>query len=161
MKILAIDIGSINSGYALLDDGYLIDCGEKLFDRNKSFNERLADFYYWIMSFYYEYDDFKPDLIVCEEPVVLRSVRSSFKVAQLQACIIVHAVKRGSEFRRYYPTTIKKAITGSGKASKEDVAKVMIERYGLDEEMLTFLDATDALAIASHAWIDYSENNAN
>ena len=46
----------------------------------------------------------------------------------------------------YSPSTVKKAATGSGKASKEDVARLVALRLGLSR--LPCADAADALAIA-------------
>jgi crossover junction endodeoxyribonuclease RuvC len=52
----------------------------------------------------------------------------------------------GCAVREYAPATVKKAATGSGRATKEQVAMMVARRLGMQREPAT--DAADALAIA-------------
>lgn len=50
------------------------------------------------------------------------------------------------DVRQYEPSTVKKAATGSGRAPKDQVARMVMARLGLKREPSP--DASDALAVA-------------
>ena len=70
------------------------------------------------------------------------------------ACLV--CAQHGLEVVEYLPTRIKKALTGYGTASKDQVARVVDTWLGL-EQMSWSSDASDALALAiAHAHISQS-----
>jgi crossover junction endodeoxyribonuclease RuvC len=59
----------------------------------------------------------------------------------------------------YLPTRVKKALTGSGSASKEQVARMVGTWLGVEDPSLS-ADATDALALAvAHAHINIAKQH--
>ncbi len=60
------------------------------------------------------------------------------------------------EVREYQPATVKKAACGSGKATKDQVARVVARRLGMKREPAA--DAADALAVAIARACDGSIN---
>ena len=60
----------------------------------------------------------------------------------LAACAV-----RGMTVAEFAPSSIKQAVAGSGRASKDQVAEMTRRQLGL-QEMPDSADATDALAIA-------------
>ena len=94
-------------------------------------------------------DEFKPDSLAIEAPFFGKNVQSMLKLGRAQGSAIAAALYRDLPIYEYAPLKIKMAITGNGRASKEQVAD-MLRRYLkiAEEAMLPQLDATDGLAAA-------------
>ena len=94
-------------------------------------------------------DEFKPDALAIEAPFFGKNVQSMLKLGRAQGAAISAALYRDLPIYEYAPLKIKMAITGNGRASKEQVAD-MLRRYLKisQEDMLPQLDATDGLAAA-------------
>ncbi len=94
-------------------------------------------------------DEFKPDALAIEAPFFGKNVQSMLKLGRAQGAAISAALYRDLPIYEYAPLKIKMAITGNGRASKEQVAD-MLRRYLKisPEDMLPQLDATDGLAAA-------------
>ena len=69
------------------------------------------------------------------------------KLGRAQGVAIAAAVYRDIPMTEYSPKRIKQSITGSGTASKEQVAAMLQQLFKL-EELPKNLDATDGLAAA-------------
>ena len=77
--------------------------------------------------------------------------------ARGMACLL--SAQHGLELVEYLPTRIKKALTGYGSASKEQVARAVGMWLGVDSTAWSS-DATDALALAiAHAHINSASRN--
>ena len=71
------------------------------------------------------------------------------KLGRGQGVAMAAALYRNLPITEYAPLKIKMAITGSGSASKEQVADMLRRMLNISEEdMLNRLDATDGLAAA-------------
>ena len=94
-------------------------------------------------------DEFHPDHLAIEAPFFGKNVQSMLKLGRAQGVAMSAALYRDIPITEYAPLKIKMAITGSGSASKEQVAD-MLKRYLKipQENMLPQLDATDGLAAA-------------
>ncbi len=94
-------------------------------------------------------DEFHPDCLAIEAPFFGKNVQSMLKLGRAQGVAMSAALYRDIPITEYAPLKIKMAITGSGSASKEQVAD-MLRRYLKipQESMLPQLDATDGLAAA-------------
>lgn len=94
-------------------------------------------------------DSFLPDEMAVESPFFGKNVQSMLKLGRAQGVAIAAAISRDIPIHEYSPSSIKQAITGSGAASKEQVAAVVQRMLRIpDESMLPYLDATDALGAA-------------
>jgi crossover junction endodeoxyribonuclease RuvC len=100
------------------------------------------------------------------------------KLGRAQGVAIAAAISRNIPIHEYAPLKIKMAITGNGQASKEQVAGMLKHVLNIQEEnMLPYLDATDALGAAychylesskpeqaknaCHSWKDFVKNNSS
>lgn len=92
---------------------------------------------------------FLPDELSIESQFYGKNPQSMLKLGRAQGVAIAAAINRDVPIHEYAPLKIKMAITGNGRASKEQVA-AMLQRYLniSDNAMLPYLDATDALAAA-------------
>lgn len=92
-------------------------------------------------------DSYKPDELAIEAPFYGKNVQSMLKLGRAQGVAISAALYRGIPIFEYAPRKIKMAITGSGNASKEQVAS-LIQKMLKIKELPDDLDATDGLAAA-------------
>jgi len=95
-------------------------------------------------------DEFLPDELAIEAPFYGVNVQSMLKLGRAQGVAIAACLSRDIPFVEYAPTKVKQAVTGSGAADKEQVARMLRQTLELPpvEEAPKFLDATDALAVA-------------
>jgi crossover junction endodeoxyribonuclease RuvC len=91
--------------------------------------------------------EYKPDEMAIEAPFFGKNVQSMLKLGRAQGVAIASCLNHNIPFEEYSPRRIKQSITGSGNASKEQVA-AMLQKLLNFEEMPKFLDATDGLAVA-------------
>ncbi|MDR1783607.1 MAG: crossover junction endodeoxyribonuclease RuvC [Dysgonamonadaceae bacterium] len=122
-------------------------------------------------------DEFLPDELAIEAPFFGKNVQSMLKLGRAQGVAMAAALARDIPIFEYAPLKIKMAITGNGRASKEQVADMLRRLLKIpDENMLPKMDATDALAAAYchflqnsrptmeknySSWKDYINKNKN
>jgi len=92
-------------------------------------------------------DQYKPDELAVEAPFFGKNVQSMLKLGRAQGVAMAAGLYRNIPIFEYTPKKIKKAITGNGNASKEQVAAMLKSLLSI-EEMPKHLDATDGLAAA-------------
>ncbi|MCH1437739.1 MAG: crossover junction endodeoxyribonuclease RuvC [Flavobacteriales bacterium] len=92
-------------------------------------------------------DHYHPDEVALEAPFFGKNVQSMLKLGRAQGVAMAAALQREVPVTEYAPLKIKKAITGRGAASKEQVAGMLMQLLNL-KEMPKYLDATDGLAAA-------------
>lgn len=94
-------------------------------------------------------DEYLPDEIAIEAPFFGKNVQSMLKLGRAQGVAIAAAIQHSVPVHEYAPMKIKMAITGTGTASKEQVAGMLQRILKLQkDEMPKFMDATDALGAA-------------
>ena len=92
-------------------------------------------------------DDYAPREVALESPFFGANVQSMLKLGRAQGVAIAAALNRDREVFEYAPSRITQAITGSGSASKEQVAAIVKSMLKIDY-MPRRLDATDGMAVA-------------
>ncbi|WP_255462847.1 crossover junction endodeoxyribonuclease RuvC [Galbibacter sp. BG1] len=90
---------------------------------------------------------YHPDEIAIEAPFFGKNVQSMLKLGRAQGVAMAAGLSREIPITEYSPKKIKMAITGSGNASKEQVAKMLQSLLSL-KTLPDNLDATDGLAAA-------------
>ncbi len=94
-------------------------------------------------------DQYLPDELAIEAPFFGKNVQSMLKLGRAQGVAMAAVLARDIPISEYAPLSIKQAVTGSGSASKEQVANMLKHILNIPEEkMPSLLDATDALAAA-------------
>lgn len=176
--IIGIDPGTILMGYGVLACGgkkpELVAMGVLKLDRYKSHYERLRKIYDGVVALINRYE---PEALAIEAPFYGKNVQTTLKLGRAQGAAMVAAISQGLTVEEYAPSSIKKAITGSGSASKEQVAALLKHILHIPEEaMMAELDATDGVAVAlchhihqtsplptksksANSWADYIRNN--
>ncbi len=148
--ILGIDPGTTIMGYGLLkvtgNKAELIAMG--VLDLKKYSNHylKLQRIFARTLSLI---DEFHPDHLAIEAPFFGKNVQSMLKLGRAQGVAMSAALYRDIPITEYAPLKIKMAITGSGSASKEQVADMLRRMLKIPQEsMLPQMDATDGLAAA-------------
>lgn len=92
-------------------------------------------------------EQYHPDSLSIEAPFFGKNVQSMLKLGRAQGVAMAAALYRDIPVFEYSPRKIKQSITGKGAASKEQVASMLTNLIHF-ENPTSFLDATDALAVA-------------
>ena len=91
--------------------------------------------------------NYSPAQVALESPFFGQNVQSMLKLGRAQGVAMAAALSCNKPVAEYAPTRIKQAITGTGAASKEQVAAIVMRTLGI-EETPRKLDATDGMAVA-------------
>ncbi len=92
-------------------------------------------------------DEFAPAVMVVEQAFQGKNARSALTLGQARGAIIVAGARRGIEVAEYAPRDIKKAVAGTGAATKAQVA-YMVRRHLHLRADPTPSDAADGIAAA-------------
>ena len=92
-------------------------------------------------------DEFNPDEVALEAPFFGKNVQSMLKLGRAQGVAMAAALFRDVPITEYAPKKVKQSVTGNGNASKEQVAKMLMQIFNI-KEVPKLLDASDALAVA-------------
>lgn len=149
MRILGVDPALTRTGYGVIDtqsNGFtLIKAGVITTKSSTELIARLNKIFDEIVNVLIE---FRPEVMVIEK-VFVHSAHptTAFVLGQARGVICLAAAKAGIPLFEYAATQVKKAISGTGHASKEQIQRIIVSQLGMK---LTpkFLDITDALALA-------------
>lgn len=92
-------------------------------------------------------DSFSPDCLVVEKVFLGRDPQAAFSIGQVKGAVLYAAAARGVPVEEYHPSTIKSAVTGNGRATKEQV-QFMVVRILRCPERVIGEDEADAVAMA-------------
>lgn len=92
-------------------------------------------------------DEFHPDEVALEAPFFGKNVQSMLKLGRAQGVAMAAALFREVPITEYAPKKVKQSVTGNGNASKEQVARMLMQIFSI-KEIPKLLDASDALAVA-------------
>ncbi|HOZ14328.1 MAG TPA: crossover junction endodeoxyribonuclease RuvC [Tenuifilaceae bacterium] len=93
-------------------------------------------------------DKYLPDEVAIEAPFFGKNVQSMLKLGRAQGVAMAAVLSRSIPIFEYAPRKIKQSITGSGSASKEQVAEMLKTILKEKEFSQDYFDATDGLAAA-------------
>ena len=94
----------------------------------------------------------QPDAMAVERVFSQHNVRTVMGTAQAGAVAIVCAARRGLPVALHTPSEVKAAVTGSGRAGKDQVTAMVMRLLRLDAPPRP-ADTADALALAiCHLW---------
>ncbi len=91
--------------------------------------------------------DYEPREVALESPFFGQNVQSMLKLGRAQGVAMAAALSRNRQVFEYAPARVKQAITGTGAASKEQVAGIVMRTLKIEERPRR-LDATDGMAVA-------------
>ncbi len=154
MRVLGIDPGLTRCGIGVVDGtvgsplsmvgvGVIVTATDltlelRLLELDRAINE-------WVSLW-------NPDVIAIERVFAQHNVRTVMGTGQAAGVALLIAAKSGIPVMMHTPSEVKAAVTGSGRASKAQVASMVAKLLNL-KEIPRPVDATDALALAiCHIW---------
>ncbi len=147
MNILGIDPGSRNLGYCILHwDGKkfsLVEAG-LLKMKEKDLQTQMVELVEGIDVILRSHTI---DEVAIEDIFFAYNPKSVIKLAQFRGALCLKILQEIGFFHEYTALQVKKAVTGNGKATKEQVAFMVKRLFGIKKEIKP-LDITDAMAIA-------------
>ena len=147
MRILGIDPGSRVTGYGLVTQRrgryHLIDAGVVRTRPKDPVPDRLAAIHAGLAEVISRCE---PQQVAIESIFRHKSSESALRLGQARGVALLAAAQAGLQVYEYNAMTIKKSVTGSGRADKAQVARVVGMLLGRDLGLPS--DATDAVAIA-------------
>jgi crossover junction endodeoxyribonuclease RuvC len=97
-------------------------------------------------------DEHTPDALALERVFSQHNVRTVMGTAQVSGVIVAAAARRGVPVALHTPSEVKAAVTGSGRADKQQVTAMVTRILSLPTKPRP-ADAADALALAiCHLW---------
>ena len=146
-KILGIDPGTINCGYAILEkEGRNLKlCEAGLIKiKSKILQEQIVEMIEGLDLIFKNHDISE---VAIEDIFYAFNPKTVIKLAQFRGAISLKILQNFGNFAEYTPLQVKRAVTGNGKAQKEQVAFMVKRLLGIKKEIKP-LDITDAIAIA-------------
>jgi crossover junction endodeoxyribonuclease RuvC len=146
--VLGIDPGLAGTGYGVVQrrSGRLaaLDGGVVETRADLALERRLAAIHLEIGDLLLR---FEPDAVALEELYFGQNARSAFAVGQARGVILLAAGQRGIPCSSYTPQQVKGAVCGTGRAPKEQVARMVAALLSLPAPPAPD-HAADALAVA-------------
>ncbi len=147
MRIVGIDPGLARTGFGVIEDSEPASClvyGVIETDAALSVSDRLMILFSRLEHLI---DEWSPKVAAVEELFFARNVSSALVVGQARGVALLALARHGLPVSEYKPAQVKQAITGHGRADKEQVQSMVTFLLGLDAPPRPD-DAADALAVA-------------
>lgn len=157
--ILGIDPGTATTGYGLIrtdkKTAKVIEFGLIETDKDGDFGDRLVNIN---RQFSKVIREKKPDVIAMERLFFANNAKTAMKVGRAMGVIVYTAARAKISVFEYAPGSIKKMITGNGRADKKMIQKSLRKILGAKvrsgvHKKTHFDNSADALAVAlCHAY---------
>jgi crossover junction endodeoxyribonuclease RuvC len=149
--VLGIDPGTANTGYGVVvGDGptigavSLVECGVIRTRPRDPLATRLRDIYEGVVELIERH---KPDAICVEDVFYAKNVRTTVVLGHARGVVLLAGSRANLDIREIPPAEIKKAVVGTGAATKEQV-QFMLTRLLHLKSAPQPSDASDGIAAA-------------
>ncbi len=146
--MMGIDPGSHATGFAFLsltgNRASVLGYGVIRAQKNKELIFRIGHIVEELEKLIAKY---KPSAFCMEKAFFAKNANSALILGHIRGAVMLLGFRHNLTFSEKDPRSVKLAVTGSGAASKEQVANMMSRLLGI-QNMDCPLDASDALAIA-------------
>ncbi len=147
MRILGVDPGSWRTGVGIVETNagrYRLVHAETLTVKKKlPLAERLKQIHDGLCAVILEY---RPEVLALENVFFGKDVSALVKIGEARACAMLAASDSGIAVVEYPPARVKQSVSGSGRATKEQIQHMIKTLLNLKE--LPPPDSADALAVA-------------
>ncbi|NDC47844.1 MAG: crossover junction endodeoxyribonuclease RuvC [Micrococcales bacterium] len=148
-KVLGIDPGLTRCGFGLITSDKsrsvkFLEVGVFTTKPDLELSERL-----YLIGLEIEklLDRVKPDRVAVERVFSQQNLKTVMSIASISGIVSYLCSVRGIKVDYYTPTEVKAAVTGSGRAKKDQVGNMVVKILKL-KELPKPADAADALAVA-------------
>ena len=153
-RILGVDPGLTRCGFGLIDmlpnrKASFVNVGVAGTIAAETLDQRILAIFQIAQEWL---DTYHPDALAIERIFAQEQVNTVIGTAHASGVVIAAAASRGIPVYFHTPSEVKAAVTGSGRADKASVGRMVTRILGLDV-IPKPADAADALAIAiCHGW---------
>ncbi|MBX3174552.1 MAG: crossover junction endodeoxyribonuclease RuvC [Gemmatimonadaceae bacterium] len=147
MLILGIDPGTAVTGYGVVRAGTtpeLVECGVIRTKADRPLPERLRDIADGVGELVERH---RPGAMAVEDVFYARNVRTTLVLGHARGVILLAGARAGIEIHEYPPAEIKKAIAGTGAATKTQIQFMLTKLLRLKTAPQP-ADAADGVAAA-------------
>lgn len=149
MIVLGIDTAIRCTGYGVIEmrsvnDTRILDCGIIKNSRKLLHSECLRRLAGGIGELIKTYT---PEHLAIEDVFYSKNIKTAMILSLARGAVITTAAIENIPIYQYSPKTAKRAVVGSGNASKEQVATMVSSMLNISFDQIQ-LDSTDALSIA-------------
>lgn len=147
MRILGIDPGLAVTGFGVIDGASrprAVRFGDVRTPPRTPEAARLLRIHEQVRALIREV---APDVLAVEQLFFNKNTRSAMAVGQARGVILLAAAEAGLEIHEFTPLEVKLAVTGQGRATKEQVGYMVKMLLSLDDVPRPD-DVADALAVA-------------
>ena len=144
VRVMGIDPGTLKVGYAVLGREGVLDVGVIRARASDPIDRRLGRIHAGLGAVLSKW---KPSSVALESAFYGKSVSAALRIGEGRGAALVAAASQGVPVASYPPATVKKAVSGSGNATKAEIRSMVQATLGTDLGKLP-MDASDALAIA-------------
>jgi crossover junction endodeoxyribonuclease RuvC len=143
---LGLDPGTAVTGYGVVqsDGPSLVECGVIRTNPRDALPQRLNDIYEGVRDLI---DRHTPSALAVEDVFYAKNVRTTVVLGHARGVILLAGAQAGIAIYEYPPREIKKAVTGVGGATKEQVQYMMMRMLRLKSAPKP-TDASDGVAAA-------------
>lgn len=126
MVIIGIDPGVVSTGYGLLSvtagQPVVLDYGTIVLDRGLDLPSRLQGVYQGLADICGRH---RPQAMAIEDLFYNKNVSTAMTVGHVRGAIILAGIHHGLTVHTYTPLQIKQAVTGYGRAEKEQLQRML------------------------------------
>jgi crossover junction endodeoxyribonuclease RuvC len=145
--ILGIDPGFRFAGFGILKkegrQALLLDYGHLTMSSSDSLITRVGEFHQFFEE---KITTWGVTVIALETPFLGKNAQNFLKLGYLRGILYLLAHKHNTSVHEFSPTEVKQSVTGFGGATKDQVARVVLQLFpGM--EVPKKEDVTDALAV--------------
>lgn len=148
MLVLGIDPGTARTGWGLVsregNELALVDYGTVRTSSDASLPQRLQVLYRELGQIISSH---QPSAVAVEKLFFNKNVRTAMTVGQARGVVLLAVAEAGLPVHEYTPLEVKQSVCGYGRASKDQIQKLVQMLLGLDSIPQPD-DAADAIAIA-------------
>ena len=149
MIVLGIDPGTATTGYGVVrGDGVgspvLVECGVIRTKARDALPQRLREIHDGVRELIARHH---PDVLAVEDVFYAKNVRTTVVLGHARGVILLAGAQAGIEVHEFPPAEIKKAVVGTGAATKEQV-QFMLTRLLRLKAVPQPSDAADGVAAA-------------
>ncbi|MCB9799454.1 MAG: crossover junction endodeoxyribonuclease RuvC [Candidatus Omnitrophica bacterium] len=146
-RIIGIDPGTWRTGVGVIESSgnhyHLLHSEVITITQSVDISKRLLIIFRSLLKVI---QDYRPEILALENIFYHKNIRSMIKIGEARACAMLAASEQGIGVVEYLPTRVKQAVTGNGRASKQQIQQMAKKLLGLKE--IPPSDAADAMAVA-------------
>jgi crossover junction endodeoxyribonuclease RuvC len=150
VTVLGIDPGTATTGYGVVRrvegprHAILVECGVIRTHARDALAGRLREIYEGVVELI---DRHQPEVLAVEDVFYARNVRTTIVLGHARGVVLLAGARAGIDVHEFPPAEIKKAVVGTGAASKEQVQFMLMRLLRL-RAVPHPSDAADGIAAA-------------